>query len=975
MSTWASPRDAAPKDDAFGVVPVMLSEWHENSVRSVKRPHSLMSELDLRFKPDQERKYKQGLQENLVVGGLACIGSATGATLFAVVPAFVREVAREENPFGTTFDARAWVFLVWALNLLLMLSYLLLSTIRLCRGRLQSWNWEAFFVVVVSIFLFSMAFANFWHLPYIVGEDPVGLWVHDARGSDIFMLLAIDGILTMVAMYVPVRSSVLWIPFVCESAGFDPFEIGMPSEIGQYQFQRLRSVVLLSAVLAKIATAERSWGDLHIDGDRSWQTTTLPDESEGEEEQPQGSIAYSALHARTEAFLKASRNYQVAVKGPLMDATDVYLQQKERYEHFAHNLDKGERQQHKLIHMMRSSLRKHHGRKMEEFQKTLEAERAEKKATGEDENEDEDEDDEDSDEADDSTEESGDSGSTESESEEGKEERNDERAETPPADSDSKDESDKKSKESAAPNANSEEHHENPEKESKAKDESEKKSKESAAPTATSEEHHEPAENANSEEHHEPAENANSEAEHHENPEKESKAKDESEKESKESAASTATSEAVLSTSRLPEKKQNHLARDAMRGKRRSKVPRSGADVTPMPNSLRPDRPVKIKGVAGKMLAFGQLRHVPASPESEENLGSSSADALSIRLEVATSESWQVAVVPFFVNTIVFQSVFTDTHMILFALLGLSGFAYHGALRREKTHRQKWTFEHMVEEAEEVMREQDNTIQETTAQVKGLRVVAEALCDVIVKLDSKKCVYGANTRQDAFFETKLEGRCFEDFLSEQDRSRFSKLMSSIQVGFPACMPVTIQKEHLTAEVHLLAVDTGLTREPRYLIGMRIEAEHFTAVEEEVGKVQSVESARGSSSLGMARLSKPVKVDFEDDDISCKTYPRLAATNVPLATPARSRALCIKKLLPRWQVPRNMNSCCQYHTAVDSVVEALELLATTSCEPLFQTFGGGQCRRCLCMCNREQRRCAVCGYALEENHSPLAADLS
>ena len=38
--------------------------------------------------------------------------------------------------------------------------------------------------------------------------------------------------------------------------------------------------------------------------------------------------------------------------------------------------------------------------------------------------------------------------------------------------------------------------------------------------------------------------------------------------------------------------------------------------------------------------------------------------------------------------------------------------AYHGALRREQTHRQKWTFKHMVEEAEEVMREQDNVIKE-----------------------------------------------------------------------------------------------------------------------------------------------------------------------------------------------------------------------------------------------------------------------
>ena len=69
---------------------------------------------------------------------------------------------------------------------------------------------------------------------------------------------------------------------------------------------------------------------------------------------------------------------EAQVKGPMMDATDVYLQEKageswlfalnlrflkylqERYENFAHNLDEGERQQHKLIHMLRSSLRKHH---------------------------------------------------------------------------------------------------------------------------------------------------------------------------------------------------------------------------------------------------------------------------------------------------------------------------------------------------------------------------------------------------------------------------------------------------------------------------------------------------------------------------------------------------------------------------------------------------------------------------------------
>eukprot|EP00913_Durusdinium_trenchii_P029820 g27944.t1 len=50
--------------------------------------------------------------------------------------------------------------------------------------------------------------------------------------------------------------------------------------------------------------------------------------TKGADDNPKGSIAYAALHKRTEAFLKASRTYQAAVKGPLMDATDVYLQQK-----------------------------------------------------------------------------------------------------------------------------------------------------------------------------------------------------------------------------------------------------------------------------------------------------------------------------------------------------------------------------------------------------------------------------------------------------------------------------------------------------------------------------------------------------------------------------------------------------------------------------------------------------------------------
>mmetsp|Transcript_13451 Transcript_13451/g.31888 ORF Transcript_13451/g.31888 Transcript_13451/m.31888 type:complete len:270 (-) Transcript_13451:70-879(-) len=96
------------------------------------------------------------------------------------------------------------------------------------------------------------------------------------------------------------------------------------------------------------------------------------DEDAGNGTRP-GSIEYKALHERTEAFLKASRKYQAQVKGPLMDSTDVYLQQKARYEDYMHNLDQGQRQQHRLIHMLRRALRKHHTKKMEDLQKILDA--------------------------------------------------------------------------------------------------------------------------------------------------------------------------------------------------------------------------------------------------------------------------------------------------------------------------------------------------------------------------------------------------------------------------------------------------------------------------------------------------------------------------------------------------------------------------------------------------------------------------
>eukprot|EP00913_Durusdinium_trenchii_P029818 g27943.t1 len=124
MTTWASPRGESD------VVNIRNQEWNETSQR-----RSLLRHLDLRFQhPDQEQRYKQGLVNDVILGGLVCIGCAATATLFATVPTLTRELSRDQDPLGETFGVRDWVFIIWSLNLVLMLSFIVCGCVRFCKG-------------------------------------------------------------------------------------------------------------------------------------------------------------------------------------------------------------------------------------------------------------------------------------------------------------------------------------------------------------------------------------------------------------------------------------------------------------------------------------------------------------------------------------------------------------------------------------------------------------------------------------------------------------------------------------------------------------------------------------------------------------------------------------------------------------------------------------------------------------------------
>lgn len=324
----------------------------------------------------------------------------------------------------------------------------------------------------------------------------------------------------------------------------------------------------------------------------------------------------------------------------------------------------------------------------------------------------------------------------------------------------------------------------------------------------------------------------------------------------------------------------------------------------------------------------------------------------------------------YFVETITLPSMFPyQRHITIGALLALTYFAYNGRLRGERTHREKWLALQMVVEAEETMKEQERTIEETAALVRGWRTVADALCDITVKLTSDLVVMGSEMQHDAFFQRSLEGQSFTVVLTERDQSRFASLVadcSSQQI--PACMPSTICKKSMTSEVHLLLVDTG-RREPRYLLGIRVEADHFR--ESSAGtEVNFSDINPGFHSILPRTFGKlDEKADNEhgmdDSDFSFQTYPKHEPPPVPFFTPVKARALSLKKLLPRWHVPRDIDSCCQLHTVITSIEEVSQYLMERPCEPLWSTWSGGQCLRCKCMCNNAKRRCVVCGYEPED----------
>ena len=97
-------------------------------------------------------------------------------------------------------------------------------------------------------------------------------------------------------------------------------------------------------------------------------------------------------------------------------------------------------------------------------------------------------------------------------------------------------------------------------------------------------------------------------------------------------------------------------------------------------------------------------------------------------------------------------------------------FAHLGARRHEQHVRERWVAFRKVEE-------QKVELLESSQFSKGMQAVAEALCDLVIKLGEDLRVLGTSRRLNAFFGLDMQGRLMTEVVLEQETKSSKRKLS------------------------------------------------------------------------------------------------------------------------------------------------------------------------------------------------------
>ncbi|CAJ1354656.1 unnamed protein product [Effrenium voratum] len=118
---------------------------------------------------------------------------------------------------------------------------------------------------------------------------------------------------------------------------------------------------LARLLLVSLAASERPAEE---QGSRALHTEPVPVEKEA--------FGYSDLNDKLKQLQTETQEYQRDVKGPVVDQADDWLQQKSRYQDLVQQLNEGMIVEKKLVHKLRTEIRRKATESMKEAEKNLE---------------------------------------------------------------------------------------------------------------------------------------------------------------------------------------------------------------------------------------------------------------------------------------------------------------------------------------------------------------------------------------------------------------------------------------------------------------------------------------------------------------------------------------------------------------------------------------------------------------------------
>eukprot|EP00928_Gymnodinium_smaydae_P006357 TRINITY_DN12245_c0_g1_i1.p1 TRINITY_DN12245_c0_g1~~TRINITY_DN12245_c0_g1_i1.p1 ORF type:complete len:601 (-),score=102.41 TRINITY_DN12245_c0_g1_i1:270-2072(-) len=203
-------------------------------VVSIGRMLDRVLEIDLRFADSAtEAEFKIHLSKELISSTRFMAMLLILGGVLEVVQIYLTEVLRADDPFNpfASFIGDPRAFRFWTIILVLMLFPCLLVACTYLGSNFEALrflNVEALAVAMVTMPCLALPWSNAWSSAMLYEKNPTTVWTKNVYSSEYSVALSIDALVTILCLFVPVRSCIKWITpcLTCISFATSVFALG-----------------------------------------------------------------------------------------------------------------------------------------------------------------------------------------------------------------------------------------------------------------------------------------------------------------------------------------------------------------------------------------------------------------------------------------------------------------------------------------------------------------------------------------------------------------------------------------------------------------------------------------------------------------------------------------------------------------------------------------------------------------------------